>query len=155
MKALKLVLACAVVLALCLPAVSFARGGMGGGKGGGSCGWGMNSKYGRMYNPQTVETVSGEVVKVDKVTPIKGMSYGIHLVLKTDKGDISVHLGPAWYIDRQDATIKEGDKVDVKGSKVEIAGKPVVIAAEVKKGDETLMLRDESGVPLWSGWRRR
>jgi hypothetical protein len=153
MKTLKLVLAGFVVLSICTAGVSFAAGpGM---RGGGSCGWGTGSKYGRMYNPQTVETVSGKVVMVDKVTPMKGMSSGIHLVLSTDKGDVSVHLGPAWYIDRQDTSVKAGDTVEVKGSRVEIAGKPVVIAAEVKKGDETLMLRDESGIPLWSGWRRR
>jgi hypothetical protein len=25
----------------------------------------------------------------------------------------------------------------------------------VKKGDEVLKLRDDSGFPVWSGWRRR
>jgi hypothetical protein len=44
--------------------------------------------------------------------------------------------------------------VEVKGSRVTIAGKPVVIAAEVKKGDETLKLRDDNGIPAWAGWRR-
>jgi hypothetical protein len=68
---------------------------------------------------------------------------------------MSVHLGPAWYIENQDMSVKTGDKVEVKGSKVEIGGKPVIIGAEVKKGEDTLILRDESGVPLWSGWRRR
>jgi hypothetical protein len=118
-------------------------------------GWGMNTKYGRMFNPQTVETVSGEVVKVDKIRPMKGMSYGIHLVVKTESGETSVHLGPAWYIENQDMAVKTGDNVEVKGSKVEMGGKPVIIAAEVKKGEDTLVLRDDAGVPLWSGWRRR
>ena len=27
--------------------------------------------------------------------------------------------------------------------------------AEVKKGDEVLKIRDENGLPFWSGWRRR
>ena len=87
--------------------------------------------------------------------PVKGMSYGIHIILKTATGDIDVHLGPAWYIDNQDVSVKKGDTVEVKGSKVTVGGKPAIIAAEVKKGDETLMLRDEAGFPYWSGWRRR
>ncbi|WP_459945762.1 hypothetical protein [Desulfocastanea catecholica] len=29
------------------------------------------------------------------------------------------------------------------------------IVKEVKKGDEVLLLRDESGLAVWSGWRRR
>jgi hypothetical protein len=37
---------------------------------------------------------------------------------------------------------------------VTTAGKPALIAAKVKKGDERLRLRDESGVPVWTGWRR-
>jgi hypothetical protein len=50
--------------------------------------------------------------------------------------------------------IQPGDVVEVKGSRVTMAGKPALIAAEVKKGDETLRLRDETGVPVWTGWRR-
>lgn len=121
----------------------------------GSGGWGMGSEYGRMYDPKTVETVSGEVVSVDKITPAKGMSYGVHLTLKTGKETIPVHLGPGWYIEKQDTKIEPKDKVEVKGSRVTYEGKPAIIAAEVKKGDEVLKLRDENGIPVWSGWRRR
>ena len=45
-------------------------------------------------------------------------------------------------------------RVTGKGSRVTVQGKPELIAAEVRKGDETLRLRDESGVPAWSGWRK-
>ena len=120
----------------------------------GSGGWGMGTQYQRMYNPKTVETVSGTVESVDKITPMKGMHYGVHLMLKTDKETISVHLGPGWYIERLDTKIENGDKIQVKGSRVTMMGKPVVIAAELKKGDTVLKLRDENGIPVWSGWRR-
>ncbi len=69
-------------------------------KGGG--GWGYKSQYQRMYNPQTVTTIKGVVEAVEQVTPMKGMSYGIHLKVKTDSETLPVHLGPAWYIERQD-----------------------------------------------------
>jgi hypothetical protein len=120
----------------------------------GSGGWGMNSSYQRMYNPATVETVSGTVESVDKIAPMKGMYSGIHLVLKTDKEILSVHLGPEWYMERLDTKIEKGDKIEVKGSRVSFAGKPAVIAAEVKKGDSVLVLRDSAGIPAWAGWRR-
>lgn len=122
-------------------------------KGGG--GWGPGTSYSRMYNPQSVETVSGEVVSVSKITPVKGMSSGVHIVLKTDKETIPVHLGPAWYIENQDVKIVSGDRVEVKGSRITFESKPALIAAEVKKGNEVLTLRDANGFPLWSGWRRR
>jgi len=120
----------------------------------GSGGWGMGSQYNRMYNPSTVETLSGTVEAVNKVTPMKGMNSGIHVILKTDKETISVHLGPEWYVERLDTKIQAGDKIEVKGSRVTFAGKPAIIAAEVKNGDNTLVLRDGSGIPAWAGWRR-
>ena len=120
----------------------------------GSGGWGMGSSYQRMYNPATVETVSGIVESVDKITPVKGMHSGIHLVLKTDKESIAVHLGPEWYIERQDVKLEKGDKIEVKGSRITFDGKPAIIAAECKKGDNVLVLRDSAGIPAWAGWRR-
>jgi hypothetical protein len=108
-----------------------------------------------MYDPKTVETISGEVVSVDAITPMKGMGYGVHLVLKADKGPISVHLGPGWYLENQDVKVEPKDRVQVRGSRITFDGKPAIIAAEVTRGDETLKLRDEAGFPLWSGWRRR
>ncbi len=122
-------------------------------KGGG--GWGPGAAYTRMYNPQTLESITGDVVSVDRITPMSGMSYGVHLVLKTEKENISVHLGPGWYIENQDVKIAPGDKLEVKGSRIIFQGKPILIASEVKKGNEVLPLRDANGFPVWSGWRRR
>lgn len=121
----------------------------------GSGGWGPGGPYGRMYNPQTVETIAGEVISVERITPMRGMSYGVHLLVMTDKETISVHLGPGWYVENQDVKIEPKDKVEVRGSRITFQGKPAIIAAEVRKGDEVLKLRDENGFPVWSGWRRR
>jgi hypothetical protein len=131
---------------------AFAQRGM---KWRGGGGWGMVTQYGKMYNLKTVGTIRGEVISVDKFTPMKGMSYGIHLMVKTDKETIPVHLGPAWYIENQDVKIEPGDKIEVKGSRITFNGKPAIIAAEVKKGQEILKLRDEGGFPVWSGWKRK
>lgn len=144
-----------LVLSLCIfmvTAESFAQPAM---KWRGSGGWGMGSHYGRMYDPKTVETISGVVEKIEKITPMKGMSYGVHVLVKTEKETIDIHLGPGWYIENQDVKIMQGDKVEVTGSRITFQDKPAIIAAEVKKGDEILKLRDEKGFPAWAGWRRR
>ncbi len=120
----------------------------------GSGGWGPGSRYQRMYDPQTVQTVNGTVESVDKAMPLRGMNAGIHLMVKTDKGALRVDLGPEWYIQRLDTKLDKGDQVEVKGSIVKIDGKEALIAAEVKKGGETLVLRDSAGIPAWAGWRR-
>jgi hypothetical protein len=122
----------------------------------GSGGWGMGGSYQRLYNPKTVETITGEVVAIDSMMPMGGMSGGVHLQVRTSKNEvISVHLGPSWYLERQDISLQVKDKIQVKGSKVTIADKPALIAAEVKKGAQTLVLRDADGFPVWSGWRKR
>ena len=121
----------------------------------GSDGWGMNSPYQRTYNPATVETLTGEIVSIEKSAPLRGMSNGIHLSVKTAKGTVAVHLGPEWFIERLDAQLAKGDTIEVKGSKVTFEGKPAIIAAEIKKGEETFVFRNEAGIPAWSGMGAR
>lgn len=115
----------------------------------------MGSAYQRLYNPATAETISGTVESVDKVVPMKGMYWGVHIILKTDKETVPVHLGPSWYIERLDMKILKGDTIEVKGSRITFEGKPAIIAGEIRKGDQTLSLRDANGIPVWAGWRRR
>ncbi len=108
----------------------------------------------RMYDPKTVETVTGTVVKVEHTGGHSG-SHGIHgapgiqLLLQTDKQQIAVRLGPAWYVDKQPVKVAAHDTISVHGSRIVHAGKPAIVAAQVKKGDQVMNLRRENGVPLW------
>jgi hypothetical protein len=122
----------------------------------GSGGWGMGTPYQNLYDPAKVETLSGEVLGLEKVVPMRGMNYAVQMKLKTEKETITVHLGPEWYIERLDVKIIPGDKVNVTGSRVIFDGKPVIIAAELKKGENLIVLRDAKGVPVWAGpgWQR-
>ena len=100
----------------------------------------------RNYDPKTVETVQGKVLSVEKM---QQQGRGVHLTLQTDKETIAVHLGPSRYIDKQTPKIETNNTITVTGSRVTVDGKPAIIAAQVKKGDETLKLRDENGIPVW------
>ncbi|OPY62667.1 MAG: hypothetical protein A4E57_03939 [Syntrophorhabdaceae bacterium PtaU1.Bin034] len=152
MKKTVIVLVVLSIVTLGLTAQSFAqRGAM---KWKGSGGWGPGTPYNRMYDPAKVETISGTVESVGTAVPMKGMYAAATLTVKTDKETIAVHLGPEWYIGRLDTKIAKGDAIEVKGSRVTFADKPAIIAAEVKKGDSVLALRDSAGIPVWSGWRR-
>ena len=108
----------------------------------------------RNYDPKTMETVAGKVVSVEKTNPPAQRGYGVHLMLQTEKETIEVHLGPARYVEKQSMKIAANDTITVTGSRIIMDGKPAIIAAQVKKGDEVLKLRDENGVPAWSGGRR-
>jgi hypothetical protein len=138
MKTLFVAAAAIAVLMLASTGEAFAQRGVMGG-------------YGGRYDPQTVETVSGEVISIDRVAYGRGRYYGVHVVLKTAAGELSVHLGPSWFVDRQTMKIAPHDALEITGSQVTYDGKPALIAAEVKKGNESLRLRTVDGFPLWRG----
>ena len=122
------------------------------GRGAGGSGGGMH--YGMMWDASSVTTVSGEVTAVEKYTPGRGgSSYGLRLTIKTGKETLPIILGPAGYVEQQHFALAPKDQVEIKGSRLSIQGQPTVIAAEVKKGDQILKLRDDKGIPLWLGPR--
>jgi hypothetical protein len=109
----------------------------------------------RIYDINTFTETKGKVLKILEIIPSKGVSGGIHIVLNTGSEDLSVHLGPKWYLDKQSVQLKTGDKIEVKGSKVIIDGTEAIIAREIIKDGNILKLRDTNGIPYWSGKGRR
>jgi hypothetical protein len=118
----------------------------------GSQGWGLATQYGQMFNPQTVETIQGEVISVEKFIPLRRMGFGYLVVVKTKDEQIRVHLGPGYYVDQEGFELAPGDSVQVRGSRILFNGEPTIIASEVTKGDQTLRIRTDEGVPVWSGY---
>jgi hypothetical protein len=105
----------------------------------------------RFFNPSTVETLTGQVTKVQHGPMRKGDKGNfVRFTLQTDKGPQQVFLGPASYVDAQALKLAAGDNVQVKGSLVTgPKGKSGITAMEVTKGDQVLKLRDDQGKPLW------
>jgi hypothetical protein len=152
MKKTEMLVIMVVCLALACPAL--AQTGPGGGRGMGM-GGGMGP---RLYNPQTVATVTGQVEKLEDLPSMgggggQGMQYR-GVTLKTAQGSLMVHLGPGWYLDEKNLAVKVGDTVEVTGSKVTLNNQPALIAREVKTKGTTLKLRDDQGLPAWRGMGR-
>ena len=120
----------------------------------GDGGWGRGGAFARLFDPSKVVTVAGKVVKIERISPSRGMSSGIHLTLATGGETLLVHLGPSWFIENQDVQIDAGDALEMTGSRVAIDGAPALLAAKVVKGEKSLTLRDAAGIPVWAGWRR-
>lgn len=114
-----------------------------------------SNQYHRMYDPNTVETIRGQVVGTNSFTAGRGMWQGRQLLVKTGNQTIAVHLGPAWYLNNQDFPIKNGDEIEVTGSRIDFSGSPAIIAAEVRQGGKVLKLRDNNGIPVWNVRDRR
>jgi hypothetical protein len=65
-----------------------------------------------------------------------------------------VILGPAWYLARIRADIREGDPLSVEGSKMmDRSGNLHLVAARVfnERTSAVLELRDDTGRPRWMG----
>ncbi len=120
----------------------------------GAQGWGPGGAYARLYDPAKVERVAGEILEIRKTTPLRGMSPGVELVVRTTTAQVAVHLAPVWFLENQELSFAKGDGVEVEGSRVAVDGKQVLLAASIRKGDQVLQLRDAMGVPRWAGWRR-
>ncbi len=103
-----------------------------------------------LYDSTKVEIISGIVEGTEKVDPAKGMLSTVQLIVRVKKETVAVQLCPEWYLGRSGMKIETGDAVEVKGSRCMSAGKPSLIAAEIKKGKSTLVLRSDIGVPMWN-----
>src|SRR5690349_17855903 len=73
----------------------------------------------RNYNPATEVREKGTVEDVREVTGNQGWT-GMHILLKTDKEDLDVHLGPTAFIADSGFTFAQGDHIEVVGSRVKV-----------------------------------
>jgi len=113
-------------------------------------GLGLGSGLYNIYDVNTIETISGEVASFEKVFSGNNTTYGITLALYSGNGQISVHLGPSWFVENQEIKITEGDYINVTGSRVFYHGNQIIIAKEIMKENKVLLLRSDSGYPLWA-----
>jgi hypothetical protein len=106
----------------------------------------------KLYNPQAVETLTGNVVAVNRINSKRpGRPARVMMVLQTAQGSVKVLLGPADYLDRQEVKLAPGDQVEVKGIRVTRPKATIFIAGAVNRGGQVLQLRDDAtGRPLWS-----
>ena len=107
----------------------------------------------RHYNPATEVRETGTVESVREVSGYRGWP-GTHILLKTDKEDLDVHLGPTAFMSQSGFTFAKGDRIEVLGSRVRVGATDALLAREVQKDGKTLVLRDANGIPKWSLARR-
>lgn len=135
-------IAAPLILLVASPALAQQRGGPG-------------QRANRLFDPATIETVAGVIARIDSVQSPRGPSVGLHLQLQTEAMTLPVHLGPSWFLADQSFVFQTGDSLSVRGSRVTIDNAPALIAVEVRRSDQSLRLRDESGRPQWRPRRQR
>jgi hypothetical protein len=100
------------------------------------------------YDVKTEVTIKG-VVEDFHESQMRGDHPGLHLIVKTETESIEVHACPVRFMKELDFAIEKGDTVKVIGSRP--GGTGVVVAREVAKGQTSLILRDKTGAPVWTG----
>lgn len=105
------------------------------------------------YNPQDVVTVTGMITAIDPAAA-SNLPEPVFLTLTTPQGKVKVFLGPNWYVADLGIKLAILDRLEVTGAKIMDQGRVVIFAARVKKGDQTWQLRDDQGVPLWTGRKK-
>jgi hypothetical protein len=104
------------------------------------------------YDIHTEAKMKGTVDEL-KLPPKGSEKEVAHLLVKTETDTIDVYLCPKSFLDDMGMTFSKGDEISLTGSKVKQGEADLVLAREVLKGTDTLVLRDEKGNPIWS-WRR-
>lgn len=104
------------------------------------------------YDPHTETKMKGTVAEVE--LPPKGSEKEIaHLILKNETESLDVYLCPKSFLDDMGVTFDKGDEIALTGSKIKQGEADLILAREVVKGNDTLILRDDKGNPIWS-WHR-
>ena len=101
------------------------------------------------YKPGSEIETRGVITQIDDYYCPLGKATATHLMLRTELGDLTVHLGPTTFHRNQQLELAKGQEVKVFGSKVRYQGKDMLIAREITVGNETYLFRDPKGDPLW------
>jgi hypothetical protein len=108
-----------------------------------------SGKTGPKYDRTKEVTLKGTVTQV--IEPA-GASDPTVLTVKVSDKVVTVQLAPKNYLKEIDCWIKVGDAVEVTGAKVTDSADDIV-AREVVFGNNTMVLRDDKGVPIWDLWK--
>lgn len=109
------------------------------------------AQTGPKYDATTEAKFKGTIEEL-KIPP-KGKEKEIaYITIKSGSDTFEIYLCPKAYIDDMGVIFAKGDEVAFTGSKVKQGDIDMILAREVVKGTDTLILRDDKGNPVWN-WK--
>lgn len=104
------------------------------------------------YDLQTEAKMKGTVEELK--LPAKGREKdAAHLFVKNGTDLLDVYLCPEAFLKDMGFSFSKGDEIALTGSIVKQESGDLILAREVVKGTDTLVLRDDKGGPVWS-WHK-
>ena len=108
---------------------------------------------GRKDTPRTAtpteKNYAGTIEAVNRRTCEICNRVELSVILITGAGRLEVRLGPQAFFEERDFTLTRGDAIEVTGIEFAERGKNLVLANEVRKAGECLVLRGKLGKPAW------
>jgi hypothetical protein len=101
------------------------------------------------YDLQSETKMSGTVDEI-RLPPKGSEKEAAHLMIKIGADMVDVYLCPKSFLDDMGMSLSKGDEIALTGSKVKAEGADLILAREVVKGNDTVVLRDGKGDPVWS-----
>ncbi len=101
------------------------------------------------YNAAAETTISGTVEETREFFCPISDELGMHLVLRTPQNVLLVHVGPSRFLRAQSFQFHAGDRVEVVGTRVHYQQQDALLAREITRENEALIVRDHQGRPLW------
>ena len=74
----------------------------------------------------------------------------VELVIKSNEGKVVVYVCPKPFQDELGISFSKGEAITITGAKVKQEESDVILARELVKGQDTIMLRDDKGNPVWN-----
>ena len=106
-------------------------------------------KYLRDFDPDSKEEIQGQIKEIKYEPDDKESVNGVAFVVESGEREVPVHLGPAWFVNRQFKRFKEGEEVSVNGSNIRYNGQDILVVETLRRGKKQYRLRDEEGAPFW------
>jgi hypothetical protein len=104
------------------------------------------------YDSHT-ETKTKGIVDEIKEFPLANKRVITEVTIKSGSDTFRVLLCPKSFQDEMGVNFSKGDEISLTGSKVKLEDADVILGREVVKGNDTLLLRDDKGNPVWT-WKK-
>ncbi len=108
------------------------------------------SKTGPKYDLTNEVKIKGVI---EDIREVPGSIPGTQLFVKTDTKTVQVYVGPGDFLNEIEVSFNKGDQVNIVGAKAPNSAEEIILAREITAGSNTFTLRDDKGIPIWTGWK--
>lgn len=111
-------------------------------------GWSADSDFSDAVRDGKSVTFTGTVTHPANTVRLDGVGETRAVQIRTSEGTRSVIIGPAWYLDRQEFSLSEGDRVEIKARSVRYNGRELYVASDLTHSGEKYAFWNGND-PIW------